>query len=209
MEFVAEALKAEWKVLVIAVVVTPTFVWLRTKTSRFINDFIAMPGTVADIGTRVANLEKQVGSNEGSSLHDNIKKIKGVMSSLVEKERAIVDASKIAMWHSDGNGDCIWASSELLELVGYTFAEGFKGRNWINLYFTDDQDEIIRRWNQSIESKSAFVMKTRYRHSSGSAVPVFLEARYLADGGFVGTARDLRREERTMNAINDIVQVHG
>lgn len=196
--------------LVTAIIIAPLFLWLRkigagviswvvAKMKAFVHQFLAMPSLVAAISTnltalteKVDQLEKQVGSNGGSSLHDNVYRIKIGISSLIQKERALVNASHVMMWHSNELGLCEWASNDLQALVGYSFEEGFMGLNWSSLCFPEDRHDIEKRWEQFVESGTSLTLRTRYRHITGEAIPVLIEAKKLPDMSIVGIVRDLR-----------------
>jgi len=206
-------LTTHWKALVTASVIAPVFLWFRKVVSdaiswvvgrmkAFIKQFMAMPSSIATISTnlntlttKVDKLEKQVGSNNGSTLHDNVLRIKSGIASLVQKERALVNASNVMMWQSNENGQCEWASNELQTLVGYTFDEGFAGSNWTSLYFTEDKPEIEKRWEQFIATGSSMTHRSRYRHVTGAPIPVLIDVKKLPDGGIIGMVRDLRRHQ--------------
>lgn len=106
-------------------------------------------------------------------------------------QEMLADESDVASWRSDKNGQCIWASQALQNLVGYSFSEGFEGTNWVNVFPHDEVQHIQRRWADAVNTKSAFAIRSWYQHKDGSLIAVQLKAECLPDGSFRGVARKI------------------
>lgn len=106
-------------------------------------------------------------------------------------QEMLADESEIASWRSDKNGQCVWASQALQRLTGYSFADGFEGTNWVNIFPHDEVSHIQQRWGDAVQAKSSFAIRTKYQHKDGTIFPVQLRAECLPDGSFRGVARKL------------------
>lgn len=106
-------------------------------------------------------------------------------------QEMLADESEVASWRSDKNGQCVWASQALQRMTGYSFADGFEGTNWINVFPHDEAAHIQSRWSDAVKARSAFAIRTTYQHKDGSTFAVQLRAECLPDGTFRGVARKI------------------
>lgn len=194
-------------------------------------EFQKIPGTIEQIGEsvtdlhgRVAKIEKNIGPNGGSSLLDGVNALRVLVSDLqvafstmLAKDREVINAMGLLMWKSDAEGKCIWASDALQRLVGFSFEDGFRGNQWENLYFPEDFANIKRRWQDAIntppsnernptESELIMSARAKYRHATtGEAIPVFLKVVRLPDRSIIGVVflvtHDDEHKEETLEAV--------
>lgn len=118
------------------------------------------------------------------------------IESLRANQELLADESAVASWRSDSNGQCVWASKAIQNMVGYTFENGFSGTNWSNIFHKDDVPHVALRWADAVRTKSAFAMKTRYQHADGTVFPVQLHATVMPDGSFRGVANKLEEKKQ-------------
>lgn len=142
-------------------------------------NFFAMPG-------EVQKLKKRVGSNGEESVFDMLHRLDLKAEAVLVKERLRADRLGELVWHSNEKGECVWASKALLELVGYTFDEGFRGYAWVRLFRDEDRVNVVEDWNSSVAERVFFYHNTVYVTKAGVEIPVKIEAHPLPGDGIVG-----------------------
>lgn len=150
--------------------------------------FQNLPEVVRTNSIRLASLEFSIKPNGGGSISDGINRIEKSILSVLQSQNVLANQTGVATWRSNENGECVWASQALCDMVGWSFEDGFQGGNWTNIYFDEDIPLIEEKWADAVKTKRALSIPIRYKHRDGHGIPVHVRAIPLADGTFMGTA---------------------
>lgn len=119
-------------------------------------------------------VKAQVFPDGGFSMNDDIKDIKKHLTEQDVKllkleigQKASWEILDIPTWESDENGDVIFVSIGLCELLGYTH-DDLLGRSWAGLLIDEDRDRIVKKWLDSVATASHFNETYTYKKSDGS-----------------------------------------
>lgn len=168
-----------------AVAVVMTLVWKEAST-KVASAILAYGSAFFMMPVRVNEIDKRLGKNGKESVFELLHSLQDASKATLMKERLRADREGVLMWHSDSTGHCVWASTALQALVGYSFDEKFRGMAWLGLFFSEDRDEIGAAWASAIGNGDPFILRTRYEHADGSEIPVRLEAHPLPGGAVIG-----------------------
>lgn len=158
---------------------------------------------------RVAKLEKQYKSidekldvligevkiNGGSSLRDMITSLtlQGYIES--QSRRRLLDASGLAFWESDRDGNYIYASEKLSDLVGLE-SKDILGEGWVTNLKTEDKERIFKEWTYAVKQRRKFIQTYTFVHQDSKEVKVQGHAQPIIHNnkieGFVGILTEIK-----------------
>jgi PAS domain S-box-containing protein len=106
--------------------------------------------------------------NGGNSLRDVFNTL--LIDSLAETGvRRAMHTDSLAFWESDVNGQCVFASNKLGELLDMNPTDVL-GDGWITKLHPDDMERTTRAWNLAVKQKRTFIADYRFIHDDGSVV---------------------------------------
>lgn len=137
--------------------------------------------------------------NSGHSLRDVIDRLETYVAVSNTKVHSIMNYHRIAAWESDATGICIWASDELLKVMGRNW-EQMQGFNWLSGILPKDRESVEKEWSASVAAEREFYMEYHVNLEDpqlvvGRAIQV-RDVKGLVKG-FVGTLQPIQKGEKT------------
>lgn len=129
--------------------------------------------------------------------------------------RELVDASPLAVYETDADGDCTYVNPKWCELSGLSSEEAM-GRGWINAIHPEDRDMVSAQWYESANRRESWALEYRFVDREGRESWVFATTFVTRDAlgrvsGYVGAnadittnkiaALELERSEALLRAI--------
>ena len=127
--------------------------------------------------------------NGGSSMKDALNRLEKRSVTRDANIQAIMNYQRMAVWESDKDGGCVWASDALLELTGLTMDQ-MRGNGWSVAVPEEERERVFTEWQAAVEQHREF--HARYHVGIKTPVPVIGRAYLVKDHhgtitGFVGT----------------------
>lgn len=116
----------------------------------------------------VETVAKELRSNGGGSLRDQVVAIRGTVELLEARQRAVSHAIPAAIFETDGAGGWKFWNAALEDLMGVPPSD-LVGPNWKNLIHVDDRGPFLREWSAAIRDGAgrAFDGECRMATSNG------------------------------------------
>ena len=135
-----------------------------------------------------------------------------VESKLRESERRyanLVASAPVGIFYTDTAGDCTYVNDQACAITGLSFEEAM-GRQWAQSIHPDDRDQVLKTWQQAVETQRPYQLEYRFVHSDGTIRWVYGQAMAERDGfgaitGYVGTLTDIsdrKQAEQALAAVN-------
>ena len=137
----------------------------------------------------------EVKINGGSSLRDMITSLtlQGYIES--QSRRRLLDASGLAFWESDRDGNYIYASEKLSDLVGLE-SKDILGEGWVTNLKTEDKERIFKEWTYAVKQRRKFIQTYTFVHQDSKEVKVQGHAQPIIHNnkieGFVGILTEIK-----------------
>lgn len=161
--------------LVQSKVVRPVTHRVRERT-RAASAFVQRVGVVCD------TVERELCPNGGSSIRDTVTRIEIRQIATEALSLATIQQLDLALWRSDAQGRCEYASRSLCRLTQRS-AEEIKGFGWRNIIPEGEREAVAAEWARAVEEKREFSMHYSYELPDGSRVRVLGEAFVMRDQG--------------------------
>jgi PAS domain S-box-containing protein len=156
---IAGGLIASWKKYI-----APLFVRKKSKVEK-----------ILDV---VNNMQKDFVFNGGSSIKDVIWELKkdqkiilSKLGEVEESQKLMLNINRVAFWYSDVDGNCVYASPSLVEIVGRSESE-ILGHGWLGFIISEDRERIYEAWNFSVENRTIFDETYTFKKSDGKLITV-------------------------------------
>ena len=108
--------------------------------------------------------------NGGNSLRDVFNSL--LIDILAETGvRRAMHTDSVAFWESDAEGQCIFASNKLGEIMDMN-PHDILGDGWITKLHPDDVERVTRAWEMAVKQRRTFIADYRFVHDDGSSVTV-------------------------------------
>jgi len=108
---------------------------------------------------------------------------------------AVLNAMELACWESDENGNCVFASNKLSEIIGLPTNQ-ILGNGWITNLIESDKQRVFTEWENSVKQKRMFVMKYGFIHSNDVIINVrAVSSPIIVKGklqGFIGILEEVK-----------------
>ncbi|MEU8394822.1 SpoIIE family protein phosphatase [Nonomuraea sp. NPDC048892] len=117
---------------------------------------------------------------------------------ILRRYRSLIQVSAQIIWVTGPEGDAIEPSPSWERVIGQAW-EDFRGNGWLRMVHPDDQPEVLRTWQATLESEAKSydhicrlrVTEGGYRHFRVRAVPVYEHGRLVE---WVGSCSDVERQ---------------
>ena len=119
---------------------------------------------------QIPSILKEFRQNGSSSLRDGIDRIEVTLSDIKANQKALLEVQELPFWESNINGECIYASRSLCELMGRT-EDQVKGNNWAAWLHPKDR-HVFDKWNDSVNNQIIFTAEYTYKRSDGFWIDV-------------------------------------
>lgn len=130
------------------------------------NAKMALATEISGIRTYVENIhatvDKELNFNGSGSLKDAVLRLeKGQvrintrLDVITETQHTCMNLQRIAYWKADEDGEFVYASQSLCEIMGRNESE-LLGNNWVAWIIEDDKKRIFEAWKFSVENESPF-----------------------------------------------------
>lgn len=107
-------------------------------------------------------LSKTFSTNDGKlTLPGEIKELQQLSKINADLLRALGNKLNLCWFRSDANGNCVYASNKLLELMGITLEQSL-GSGWKNSICSKFRDKVIEDWDMAIKEKREFDLEYAY-----------------------------------------------
>ncbi len=110
----------------------------------------------------VNNMQKDFVFNGGSSIKDVIWELKkdqkiilSKLGEVEESQKLMLNINRVAFWYSDVDGNCVYASPSLVEIVGRSESEILEN-GWLGFIISEDRERIYEALNFSVENRTIF-----------------------------------------------------
>lgn len=140
-------------------------------------------------------IKKELTSNGGSSLKDQVCHINNKVGELDGRNRAYLYALACPMWESNVKGECIWVNRALMTLLNRP-EHDLLGNAWMTLIGEDDKEDVIEEWEHAIQQERPFSMKYCLKDIDdkcvmvhGTTVPIMNHKSEIV--GYMGSIREL------------------
>ena len=149
------------------------FLWRVTKK---VWGYIIVPKRISDIEKKYKAIDEkldiligEVRVNGGNSLKDVVDSI--ALRIFIESEfrRKLMD--DVAFWESDKNGNCVYASDKLGEVIGLP-PNDILGNGWITNVKDEDKSRVFKEWTYAVEQKRRFIQNYTFIHNDGTEIKV-------------------------------------
>ncbi len=116
-------------------------------------------------------VNRELGSNGGSSIKDSIKRIETKISVNDGKYRAAMCLHDEPIWECDKNGNCIWVNHSYSKLTGID-SDYLKNKGWFNIVAESDRSRVRDEWVASIEEERIFTCEYMIKTHEGELIKV-------------------------------------
>lgn len=131
---------------------------------------------------------KEVKPNHGSSIYDKINKISKDLESTNKEvfiqtriSRQIRDDVKDVMYcEFDEYGEFVFANKKLEDITGIQTEDMF-GLGWLKFVCEKDRDEVYKKWNDSLEHKTPFIVSFCMISKDGTEESVIMKVQQIRD----------------------------
>lgn len=123
----------------------------------------------------------QLNQNGGKSIKDQLNRIE---EQALGNNQAIADVAtmlSIGQWRSDDKGQCVYASTELCNIMQRSEGEILQS-NWASWIHPEDRKRIFEAWDYSVNKKTIFDEKYRFV-KDGHKILVHGVARHILRNG--------------------------
>jgi PAS domain S-box-containing protein len=101
------------------------------------------------------------------------------------RSRVLLNArGDVAIWESNAQGECTFASRFMLEVLGRPF-EDVAGNNWRSIIADKDKADVISEWDSNIADGLDFNREYHWIHRNGSHIPVRVTSERIIESGKV------------------------
>lgn len=126
---------------------------------------------------------------------DSLHRVEAAIQGVRLTTWGILDVSGIAFWESNADGEAIYISTRLAEMVGLSTSAAL-GNGWVSALHPEDRARVFAEWDAAVKQRRFFAMKYRFQHFDGRIVHVWGKGlpTYSASGqfaGFVGVLKEL------------------
>lgn len=117
---------------------------------------------------------------------------------LLERRLAAIEASVEGIGIVDAAGKLAYMNKALLDLHGISEEQKaeFIGHPWLNLYNEKGKKEVAENVMPGFQKEGFWRGKSKILRLDGQIITVEMSLTLLADGGFIGTARDISAQEQ-------------
>lgn len=134
--------------------------------------------------------------NSGSSIKDTIDRIDIHLSVNVQRQRAMMANLADAVLETDGEGNCLWANSTYLRMVGRSLEE-VQGKGWVNNILSAEREKVMEEWNTALSESREFEFEYTVHSTTGINTKVRTRTTKLRDykGNTVGYFKVIQPSE--------------
>ncbi|MBD2200086.1 MULTISPECIES: PAS domain S-box protein [Calothrix] len=123
---------------------------------------------------------------------------KQIEEALRESERryaTLAEASPVAIFRFDVDGNCIYVNDRWCEMTGRT-AQTASGMGWVNTLHPDDRDRLVKAWSDACVQNVIYQNEGRCLRPDGSIIWFYIQTLPETDPnnniiGYIGTLTDI------------------
>lgn len=115
--------------------------------------------------------------------------------------------SPVGIFHTDAVGNCLYVNERWCEIAGLT-PEQALGMGWVAAIHPEDRQQVLAKWNQSVQKKLPFRAEYRFQQPGGKTV--WLLGQAVAETqengevvGYIGTVTDITDRKQTEQALRE------
>lgn len=152
-----------------------------------------LPQLIQEVGALRERLET---GTDPMQLLESLRNVEVALQGVRQTTWTILDISGLAFWESNTEGQTVYASTHLAELVGLA-PTAILGNGWVTTLHPDDRDRVFREWQAAVAQRRFFALRYRFQHLDGRVVPVWGKGLplYGATGQITGFVGVLKEEE--------------
>lgn len=135
---------------------------------------------VGQINTKLDSILKELQPNGGSTIKDTVTRIDNALTVNVERQRVFNNDSMNGLMETDAEGNCVWANSTYLGIVGRTI-ESVLGKGWVNTIQASERDRVMTEWDDALEEDREFEYEYHVVTTRGERKMVRIRSMKLRD----------------------------
>lgn len=123
--------------------------------SKKIHPYISVKDDIAALKVDLDKISSEFKTNGGKSLKDQINDLQASTTTILYRQRWILDNRCEPIFETDERGNFTWINDAFSRLSDRPFKE-LQNNNWINCLKEDTREEITESWRLAIENKRSF-----------------------------------------------------
>jgi len=140
-----------------------------------------------EVHSMIGNIHKELTFNGGSSIKDAVVRIETRLGNIEENHKLSLNIQKIPFWYSNEDGECVYASPELVRVVGHSESD-ILGNGWAGWIIPEHRERIYDAWEFSVVNSSVFDEYYTFKRADGKRQNVYgLAFHKIVDGIHSGT----------------------
>ncbi|MCX7593856.1 MAG: PAS domain S-box protein [Fischerella sp.] len=113
--------------------------------------------------------------------------------------------SPVGIFHTDAVGNCLYVNERWCEIAGFT-SEQALGMGWVAAIHPEDRQQVMAKWNQSVQKKLPFCAEYRFQQPGGKTVWLLGQAVAETEEngetiGYIGTVIDITERKQAEQAL--------
>lgn len=176
---------------------------LRTKRRR-------KDGVMVDVELDLAAVPMENGQEGVLAIYHDISQRVAAERALRKSEelfRALSEAAPIGIFVADGEGNCNYANSRMMEMFGID-SEKVKGKGWFSRIHPEDRQRVLHEFIEATRRDSLYVSRHRLVRDTGQIIRVEAAARAIPHIGgtrkdYVGVVQDVTEKYESAERLRE------
>lgn len=147
--------------------------------------FLGFCSWLNNVYKEIKTIRKELTPNGGSSLRDAINRVEIRIEGIEFAQHISWDFETVAIFRTDGQGNCIWVNQTYLDLVkrGKDF---LLAKGWESCIHPDDREKVVKEWKFACEDNRNIDMNYRYLDVEQNVINCRVRAFGSNKTGYIG-----------------------
>lgn len=150
-----------------------------------------------EIGDKIEYIYKELNTNSGTSIKDQISKIEKetikntqTINCILYRQRWILDNRPEPIFETDSSGNFTWVNDAFVKLVKRNF-DDLMNHKWKIIICENERTKIYEHWDSAIQEKRNFEETVCISSKNGNCFSAKCIAACQEDGKYIGTLTDI------------------
>ena len=118
-----------------------------------------------------------------------------------EYYQTICEISPVGLFRTNNQGEFVYVNKMFEQITGDNL-DDLQGKGWQKTVHKEDQEMVIKKWNNSIKKRIKFTLEFRIRRKTGTVVWVLGQATPInGNKGYVGTLTNINKRKKILEEL--------